>query len=47
MDYFSKELYSSLIENMSLTVENFIQNMKENKSNIEREIGCTLEKLEL
>jgi hypothetical protein len=46
MDSFSEYLYKSLIENMSLTVENFIQNMEENKDNIEREIGCTLKKLE-
>lgn len=45
MDSFSEELYNSLIENMSLTVEGFIQNMEENKDNIEREIGCTLKKL--
>lgn len=46
MDSFSDELYNSLIENMSRTVEGFIQNMEENKDNIEREIGCTLKKLE-
>lgn len=45
MDSFSEYLYNSLIENMSLTVEGFIQNMEENKDRIEREIGCTLKKL--
>lgn len=47
MDSFSEELYDSLIENMSLTVEDFIHNMEENKDSIEREIGSTLKKLEL
>lgn len=46
MDSFSEELYNSLIENMSLTVEDFIHNMEENKDDIEREIGSTLKKLE-
>ena len=46
MDSFSEDLYNSLIENMSITVEGFIQNMEENKDNIEKEIGCTLKKLE-
>ena len=47
MDSFSEELYDSLIENMSLTVEDFIHNMEANRDNIEREIGSTLKKLEL
>lgn len=47
MDSFSEELYDSLIENMSLTVEDFIHKMEENKDSIEREIGSTLKKLEL
>ena len=47
MDSFSEDLYNFLIENMSLTVEDFIYNMEENKDNIEREIGSTLKKLEL
>lgn len=46
MDSFSEDLYKSLIENMNLTVEVFIQNMEENKDGIEREISCTLKKLE-
>ncbi len=47
MDSFSEELYDSLIENMSLTVEDFIHNMEADKDNIERVIGSTLKKLEL
>lgn len=47
MDSFSEELYDSLIDNMSLTVEDFIHNMEENKDSIEKEIGNTLKKLEL
>jgi len=47
MDSYSSELYDSLIENMNLTVEGFIKNMNENKDEIEREIGCTLKKLEI
>lgn len=46
MDSFSEDLYNSHIENLNLTVESFIQNMEENKDGIEREIGCTLKKLE-
>lgn len=46
MGPFSEDLYNYLIENMSLTVENFIQHLKENKSSIEREFGFTLKKLE-
>ena len=46
MDSFSERLYNSLIEHMSLTIEVFIQNLEENKLNIESEIGCTLKKLE-
>lgn len=47
MDSYSSELYDLLIENMNLTVEGFIKNMNENKDEIEREIGCTLKKLEI
>ena len=47
MDSYSSELYDSFIENMNLTVEGFIKNMNENKDEIEREIGCTLKKLEI
>lgn len=47
MDSYSSNIYKSLIENMSLTVEGFIQNMNENKDEIEEELGCTLKKLEI
>lgn len=47
MDYFSERLYDELIKNMSLTVEEFIHNLEENKEGIEREIGGTFKKLEL
>lgn len=46
MDSFSEMLYNSLIENMALTVEDFIHNMEANKGSIEREICGTLKKLE-
>lgn len=47
MDEFSKELYNSLIENMSATVENFLDNMEQSKEKIEKEIGYPLKKLEI
>lgn len=47
MDSYSKDIYKSLIENMSLTVEGFIQNINEDKDEIEEELGCTLKKLEI
>lgn len=47
MDCFSKKLYQSFVDNMTLTVEKFIKNMNENKAEIEKEIGCTLKKLEI
>lgn len=47
MDDYSKELYNSLIENMSLTVNNFIINMDTNRDMLEIEIGSPLQKLEL
>lgn len=46
MDSFSEAIYNSLIENMSLTVEDFIHNMEVNRDSIEREIGSTLKKME-
>lgn len=47
MDDFSKKLYESLIDNMHLTVTEFISNMEANKANIEKEIGFSLKKMEL
>lgn len=47
MDDFSKELYVSLIDNISFTVNNFIVNMEISKLDIEAEIGASLAPLEL
>lgn len=47
MDDYSKMFYSSLIENMPLTVSNFIQNMETDRKSLEMEIGAPLQKLEL
>lgn len=46
MDSFSENIYNSLIQNMSLTVENFIHNLETNKDSVEREIGSALKKME-
>ena len=47
MDGFSTKIYNSLVANMQLTVKQFIDNMNENRENIEKEIGFPLQKLEL
>ena len=47
MDTFSKDIYESLIDNIELTVQDFIENMNKYRVEIEKEVGFTQKKLEI
>lgn len=47
MDDYSTRLYDSLIENMPITVQEFLKNLEESKEEVEAELGFSVKKLEL